>query len=156
MFSFAFSYLCFEWFLSTYKSVDKYNPKASLLGSSAPFPNLPTHPLEKVNHSYIQNNVIFFFSMKINGCLLLLFSGTKTSLGRGCCKKFSFRAQITTFFQGVWLSFKVFAISSWAEVLVVAAFQQNKLFCPKHASQLSGFIPLGFCFEHIKCQWGSF
>lgn len=131
------------------KSVDKYNPKASLLGSSAPFPNLPTHPLEKVNHSYIQNNVVFFFSMKINGCLLLLFSGTKTSLGRGCCKKFSFRAQITTFFQGV-----CHLLLGWGTS--GCCFQQNKLFCPKHASQLSGFIPLGFCFEHIKCQWGSF
>lgn len=150
MFSLAFSHLCFEWFLSTYKSVDKYNPKASLLGSSAPFPNLPTHPLGKKNHNYNWNNgFFFFFSVKINGCLLLLFSGTKTSLNRGCCKKFSFRAQITTFFQGV-----CHLLLGWGTS--GCCFQQNKLFCPKHASQLPRFIPLGFCFEHMKCQWDLF
>lgn len=57
--SLAFSHLCFEWFLRTYKSVDIFNPKAKPARNSSTLSQvLLVYPLREANRNYAWNKVI--------------------------------------------------------------------------------------------------
>lgn len=133
------------WFLRTYKPVDKFNPKDSPLGTSAPCPKRSQliHWERQITTTPGTKSFVWF-----NMCYSL---EEKVLLSKDHCKKFSFRdAQIIAFFQCVCHILLSRSTSDWC------LSTKQTVSYPKQTSRLSGFIPLVFCFEHMKCHWDLF
>lgn len=111
-------------------------------------PSTPSSSTERgKSQLHLEQSHLFDFIWKLMVAFCCYSLEAKVLLSRDRCKKFSFRdAQIIAFFQCVC---HILLSQSTSDQCLST---KQTVSYPKQTSQLSGFIPLVFCFEHMKCH----